>query len=126
IRSPKRPQKKTENTNTKPSRPSGSPNSRRRKRLPRKPRAGSLPPTARSKIRTDTGIEPGDDEIGQQRGQDEQSDGHQHRTLNHREVAACDHIDDELADAWAREHLLGENSAGKQASYGQPEERDRR
>src|SRR5690606_16492710 len=74
----------------------------------------------------DTGIEPGDDEVGHEGDDDVQRRRHQYRALDHGEVACVDGIVDQLADAGPGEDDLGEDRAGQQAAEPHADQRDGR
>src|SRR5215813_8397749 len=100
IQSAKTPQNTTTRTRTKPSRPNGSLRRRRSRRAPEIVAADvAVVRTAISESCADTGIEPGDNEIGDQGAEGEQGNGRKHGALDHRVVANVRRVDDELADA---------------------------
>src|SRR5882672_1050953 len=108
MEGPKTAQKRTSSTITIPISPKGSLRSRR-KTVTRNPGASGITSMAAmgSETCADTGIEPGDEEIGDGHGDGEERHGRQHGALHHRVIMHIGGIDDQLADAGAGEDVLG-------------------
>src|SRR6185312_15588289 len=127
IQSAKIPQRTTSSTSASPSRPRGSLRRRRSSRAPDMAAADvAVVRRAISESCADTGIEPGHDEIGDERAEGEQGDRREHGTLHDRVVAIARCVDDQFPDARAGEDVLGKDGAREQAADGEREQGDGR
>src|SRR5262245_43734926 len=128
IQSANSPQKTTSATSARPRRPRGSLRMRRSRRAPEVvgSTATERPMMATSDGGADTGIQPGDDEVGHDRRKDVDANGHQHRALQDRVVAQLGAVDDQAANSRADEDALCEHRAREQPPDGERQERQRR
>src|SRR5262249_47016270 len=104
-------------TSAKPKRPSGS--ASRWRSAGARAGAGAVP----SKAGADTGIEPGDQEVGGERAEREERGGDQHRAAHYREIAGDDGVEHEFAGAGPREDDLREDRAREQIADPDAEQR---
>src|SRR5215470_8744409 len=105
-------------TSARPKRPSGSA-SRRRSAEGR----ASDRTVADSKVGADTGIEPGDQQVGGKRAERKERGGDQHGPADHGKIAGDHRIEHQLAGAGSGEDDLREDGAGEQVTDADAEER---
>lgn len=113
ICGPATAQKTTSSTRVSPSRPKGSLQRRRstRDQVPCRATGATTSAAASASERcTDTGIQPGNDEVGDRHREGEQGNRCERGTLHQRVIAKIGGINDQLADAGASENVLGEDS----------------
>src|ERR1041385_7968839 len=104
---PNTAQKMTSRTRLNPSSPRGSLRSRRPSmRKNPGPTGISVTATAASEGRTDTGIQPGDDQGGEGHGERQQPPRRHPRPLHNAHLAEVGGIDDQLADAGPGKNVL--------------------